>query len=75
MGVFFKLTSAFAVQNLPIRKAPNHRPITGRGLDRLTLSLVERLPTEFEREFVRLRGHHGAFDLANHLVHSKEFFE
>lgn len=75
VGVFFKLSSAFAVQNLPHRKGQSNRPVSGAALDRLTLSLVERLPTEFEREFVRLRGNHGAFDLANHLVRSKEFFE
>ncbi|MFZ9519521.1 MAG: hypothetical protein ACO3A4_03495 [Silvanigrellaceae bacterium] len=70
-----KLPAAFAVQNLPVRKSQASRQVTGAALDRLTLSLVDRLPTEFEREFARTRGNHGAFELANHLVKSREFFD
>jgi len=44
-------------------------------LDRLTLALVDRLPTDNEREFARIRGSHGLFDLANYLVQSREFFD
>ncbi len=44
-------------------------------LDRLTLALVDRLPTDSEREFARVRGSHGLFDLANYLVQSREFFD
>lgn len=75
VGILCELPQAFAVQNLPTRTPALTSSLSQSALDKLTLSLVDRLPTDIEREFARQRGQHGAFDLANHLIRTKEFFD
>lgn len=68
----FEPTNIFAGQNLPTKNS------TASGaalLDRMTLALVDRLPNESEREFARSHGTRGAFELANQLISSREFFD
>ncbi|MEN9528624.1 MAG: hypothetical protein RI932_497 [Pseudomonadota bacterium] len=75
MLVLFEPTKIFAGQNIPLRSAAGQAAIGSSGLDRLTLSLVDRLPTDSEREFVRAHGSRGPFELANQLVGGREFFD
>jgi hypothetical protein len=73
--VLLEPAKIFAGQNFPPRSGSGQGALGGTGLDRLTLSLVDRLPTDTEREFVRVHGTRGPFELANQLIGSREFFD
>lgn len=75
LGIVCQFSRGLAGQKFPIRNTHVQQPITAAGLDRMTLALVERLPTDAEKEFVRSHASRGAFELANQLVGSKEFFD
>lgn len=75
LGIVCQSSNALAGQKLPGRNPNFKHPMTAAGLDRMTLALVDRLPTDAEKDFVRARASRGAFELANHLVGSKEFFD
>jgi len=73
--VLLEPAKIFAGQNFSNRSSSSPWSPGNSGLDRLTLSLVDRLPTDTEREFVRAHGARGSFELANQLVGSREFFD
>jgi hypothetical protein len=75
LGFFFKIPTASAVQNFPHKNGRVTGPISSAALDKLTLTLIDRLPTEPEREFVRSRGAAGAYEFASHLIRTREFFD
>lgn len=75
LGIVCQFSMGLAGQKSPSRNPDAKQPITAAGLDRMTLALVDRLPTDTEKEFVRARASRGAFELANQLVGSKEFFD
>jgi hypothetical protein len=75
LGIVCQFSRGLAGQKFPLRNPHVQQPITAAGLDRMTLALVERLPTDAEKEFVRSHASRGAFELANQLVGSKEFFD
>lgn len=75
LGFISKISTASAVQNIPQKNGRATGPISSAALDKLTLTLVDRLPSEAEREFVRLRGSAGAYELASHLIRTREFFD
>jgi hypothetical protein len=66
---------AFAVQNLPRKTNAGSSRAPNAVIDRLTLALIDRLPTESEREFSRIHGQKGPYELAGHLIKSREFFD
>jgi hypothetical protein len=72
LGIVLGFPNAFSVQNFP-QKANSKS--TETVIDRLTLALIDRLPTDSEREFSRLHGSKGPAELANHLIRSREFFD
>lgn len=75
LGFVSEIPTASAVQNLPNRSGRINGPISSAALDKLTLTLVDRLPTETEREFFSARGSAGAQEFASHLIRTREFFD
>jgi hypothetical protein len=75
LGIFILFPNAFAAQNLPLKIQSAASKSTDAVVDRLTLALIDRLPSDSEREFSRARGNKGPFELADHLIKSREFFD
>ncbi|NBX19044.1 MAG: hypothetical protein EBR09_16990, partial [Proteobacteria bacterium] len=68
LGIFILFPNAFGVQNLPLKNQSAASKSTDAVVDRLTLALIDRLPSDSEREFSRTRGHKGPFELADHII-------
>lgn len=75
MEILFEFPKADAGQNLPTRSVVLNSSSDASALDRLTLTLIDRLPTERDRDLIRAHGSRGAFELANHLINTREFFD
>lgn len=75
VGFVFRTSTASAVQNYSHKKSRANRTFSQAELEKLTLALVDRLPSDMEREFVQSRGATGAYDFATHLIRTREFFD
>jgi len=65
-----------AGQNLPGAQPASPSSLQSSAvLERLTLSLIDRLPTDQERSLARSHGFKSLFEFANQLIQGKEFFD